>query len=98
MNVERIRKIAVVNAGISDLSALRQLPDLTYLQLFFNLDIGNLEPLRNLTELTYLDLSANGVKDISALSGLKKLTYLGHHQRSNAVVRTEKPDGTESGF
>lgn len=76
VDAERIKEITAVNAGISDLSVLRQLPHLTYLQLFFNLDIGSLEPLRGLTELTYLDLSADGVKDISALSGLKKLTYL----------------------
>lgn len=83
-DADRITAIYAVNAGITDISALSGLSNLTYLQLYFN-GIDDLDPLRSLTGLTYLDLSANDIENISALSGLTGLTEL--NLSSNRGIR-----------
>lgn len=75
-DADQIVEVTAVNAGISDISALRALTGLTYLELYFNLDISDLSPLSGLTNLTYLGLSANNISDISALRGLSNLESL----------------------
>ena len=60
---------------ITDISALRELKNLTELTLS-NTYVTNASPLRELKNLTQLDLSATKVTDVSFLRELKSLTQL----------------------
>ena len=61
--------------SISDLSPLRGLTNLTYLNFWDN-NISDITALRGLTNLTYLNLGSNSIVDISAVSSLTNLTEL----------------------
>ena len=69
------RRIDVKKCGISDISPLAELHDLTVLNLDGN-NITDITPLENLTKLTTLNLSNNGISDITTLVGLTNLTWL----------------------
>lgn len=71
-----LRSLSLLKAGVTDISALSSLTNLTELILGFN-EIGNISPLSGLTNLETLSLEGNGVADISALSNLHSLSYLG---------------------
>lgn len=58
-----------------DISALKNLCNLEELELSYN-DIEDLSPLKNCTKIKKLYLWDNKIKDISALSSMKNLTYL----------------------
>ncbi|MCM1989942.1 lectin like domain-containing protein [Oceanirhabdus seepicola] len=58
-----------------DLSPLKNLKKLTYLDLFSN-GIKDISPLSNLTNLQYLNLSCNNIKDITPLKNMTKLEEL----------------------
>lgn len=61
------------NNNISDLSPLKDIVDLVYLDLNSNEIGNNLSGLSNLTNLEYLEIADNQISDISILSGLTKL-------------------------
>jgi Leucine-rich repeat (LRR) protein len=61
--------------GISDLSPLASLTNLTYLNLQGNA-ISDLSPLASLTNLTYLRLDYNRISDLSPLASLTNLNDL----------------------
>lgn len=61
--------------GISDVSALAELTNLTSLSLS-QTGISDISALEALTNLNYLDLSGNNISDISALSELTNLDHL----------------------
>ena len=65
-------------AGLTDadLSALKEMTQLTHLSLRDNPDITNLLPLSGLTSLEYLNIQNTGAADLSPLSSLTELTQL----------------------
>ena len=62
--------------GISDVSPLKDLINLTVLDLHRNRGISDVSPLKGLTKLTWLSLRGNRIVDVSPLKDLTKLTYL----------------------
>jgi len=72
--------------NITDISFLKNLTELTYLNLgysdhygnetYYGNDISDLSPIKNLTQLTELDLHLSDITDISFLQNLKKLKSL----------------------
>jgi Leucine-rich repeat (LRR) protein len=60
---------------VTDVSALRELKNLTELYLP-NTNVTDVSALRELTNLTELDISGTQAKDVSALQGLKNLRHL----------------------
>ena len=61
---------------ISDVSPLKHLTNLTYLDLHRNQRISDVSPLKDLTNLTWLSLRGNLISDMSPLKHLARLTYL----------------------
>ncbi len=72
------------NAGITDISFLRDFPWLTHLNLEYN-KITGLSPLQRLTNLTELWLNTNQITNLSPLLPLKKLKLL--DLRGNKISR-----------
>jgi len=70
-----LERLALVNCNISNISALSDAKNLTYLDLRDNA-IRDVTPLSFSTNLTYLDLSHNVLTNLNALSSLNALTYL----------------------
>ncbi|EHK4067815.1 leucine-rich repeat domain-containing protein [Listeria monocytogenes] len=62
--------------GVTNLSGIEHLINLTYLTGISNGQISDISALSGLTNLKYLSLSGNQISDISALSGLTNLKYL----------------------
>ena len=62
--------------GMSNITALQSLTQLTSLDLSNNYEISSYTPLSSLTNLTSLNLVNTYISDISSLSGLTKLTEL----------------------
>ncbi len=76
-----VTHLELENGQISDLSPLRNMPNLKEIILRGN-KITNLSPIENMTQITYLDLSQNQISDITNLqnfNALKKL-WLGENQ------------------
>jgi hypothetical protein len=73
--------LALCNNQISDLSPLKELKNLTLIELSKN-QITDLSPLKELKNLTQIDLSQNQITDLSPLKELKNLTQidLSHNQ------------------
>ena len=63
------------NTGVSDVSPLAALTQLTDLSLF-NTAVSDVSPLANLTQLTGLELGYTAVSDVSPLAALTQLTFL----------------------
>ncbi|MHA2407541.1 MAG: COR domain-containing protein [Candidatus Ranarchaeia archaeon] len=72
---QRLKKLALRANQISDISRLKELTELTHLDLSRN-KISDISSLKELTELTYLDLSRNKISDISSLKELTELKHL----------------------
>ncbi len=70
-----LKALSLNATGISDISFLKGLSQLTDLNLSAN-DIEDISPLQNLKHLTDLNLSTNAIEDISPLQHLKHLTHL----------------------
>ncbi len=62
--------------GMSNITALQSLTQLTSLDLSNNYEISSYTPLSSLTNLTSLNLVNTYISDITSLSGLTKLTEL----------------------
>ena len=62
--------------AISDVSPLKNLTNLTFLDLHRNRNISDVSPLKGLTTLTWLSLRGNRISDMSPLTHLTELTYL----------------------
>lgn len=75
-DADKITSVIGEDAGITDISALSGLTNLTYLNLGLN-NISDISALSGLTNLTDLYLGSNNIGDISALSGLTNLVSLG---------------------
>ena len=71
-----LAKLSLYNNGITDISPLSGLTNLTWLGLGHNKLSDNISPLSELTNLTTLSLGENRISDISPLSGLTNLTLL----------------------
>ena len=69
-------KCDLYNNGISDVSPLAGLTQLTFLQLGYNRQLQDVSPLAGLTQLTELYLYSNAISDVSPLAGLTQLTRL----------------------
>ena len=67
--------ILACNINLRDITPIRELVDLEYLELFKN-DIHDLSPLAGLTELRDLNICFNRVQDYEPLKGLHKLERL----------------------
>ena len=67
--------ILACNINLRDITPLRELTDLEYLELFKN-DIHDISPLAGLTELRDLNICFNRVQNYEPLKGLKKLERL----------------------
>jgi hypothetical protein len=74
--------------GISDISALKDLTNLTTLYLGGNA-ISDISVLKNLTNLTHLSLSYNEISDISVLQYLPNLTLGPFDLDGNPVTSSE---------
>ena len=59
-----------------DVSPLKGLTNLTFLDLGFNLQLSDISPLENLTNLTFLNLKDNRISDVSPLKNMTKLIEL----------------------
>jgi hypothetical protein len=71
-----LRSLTLSETGVSDLSPLADVPQLTYLNLS-RTPLWDISPLAKLKELVTLDLSYTSVADLSALAELKNLKTLG---------------------
>lgn len=71
----KLKKLTLWNTGLTDFSALADLPDLQSLNLSYNegIDLSSLKGLTNVTELSVTDCD---LTDISPLSTFTKLTHL----------------------
>ena len=52
---------------LADVSALKDLTNLTYLHIAFNYTISDITPLQNLTNLMHLQLDHNIISDVTPL-------------------------------
>ncbi|UCH98245.1 MAG: leucine-rich repeat domain-containing protein [Candidatus Aminicenantes bacterium] len=75
---EKIIGLELYRLEISDISLLKDLKNLTHLDLTNN-QISDISSLKDLKNLTHLDLHYNLISDISFLKDLKNLTYLDLH-------------------
>lgn len=64
------------NEYITDLSFVRNMPDLEVLIMTINFQLKDLSPLADCPHLEYLELCDSAVSDLSPLSGLKELKHL----------------------
>lgn len=71
----RVEELDIHESGISDITPLKAMSNLTYLSANGN-RIVDLSPLSGLTRLARLLLVNNGITDITPLAGLKNLTNL----------------------
>jgi len=69
------RKLSLENLGITDISPLAGMTQLSSLIISGN-DISDITPLRGLTSLCVLNLSGNNIADLSPLRKLTNLTWL----------------------
>lgn len=74
-DLERVTSLSLSGAGLSDISALAQLPKLRNLNLDYN-EISDLSPLAGLVELEKLHLGSNQITDLSPLNNLTKLKFV----------------------
>ena len=74
-DVYDMTKLDIANVRLSNLSALKQFPNLETLYLD-SCRIEDVSALGELTSLKELSLIGNSITDISALGGLTQLTYL----------------------
>lgn len=75
----KLTELRFGDVAVSDIGPLRNLTDLTVLEISNSQGDGtlsNLEPLASLTKLETLRLSSNQIRNLDALSGLTKLTQL----------------------
>ena len=70
-----LRHLVLNNCGLTNVSALAPLTELTELYLSDNM-IGDVSALSGMTKLNTLSLNYTGISDISALASLTSLTYL----------------------
>ena len=64
--------IMVDNAGLDDISMIRYVPKVTYLEIFVN-KVTDLSPLEHLKDLEDFNFSRNPVKDVEAIKDFPKL-------------------------
>ena len=67
--------LRLTGSEVTDVSALRELKNLTFLNLG-DTKVTDVSALRELKNLTFLELRGTGVTDVSALRELKNLTWL----------------------
>lgn len=81
-NMTNLQSLSIdFNSGITDLTLLAKLKNLTYLN-FSNDAVSDLTPLSNLTNLTTLSFLSNQVSDVTPLqklTNLATLTFLRNH-------------------
>ena len=83
------------NYKISDVSPLKDLTNLVFLNLELNL-ISDVSPLEGLTNLVNLDFDDNQVQDVSPLKNMIYLTRLDAFRQSNiGCIATEKYDKSD---
>lgn len=82
-----VAELDLRESGISDISALSSLINLTTLSLRSN-QVSDISSLKDLTNLTLLSLRSNQVSDINALGGLTNLSklYLDDNQVSDISI------------
>ncbi|HLP45294.1 MAG TPA: TIR domain-containing protein [Candidatus Deferrimicrobium sp.] len=72
---QRLEKLVLMLNQISDISSLKELKGLTYLNLYEN-QISDISSIKELKGLTNLDLTSNRISEISSLKKLKGLKEL----------------------
>ena len=80
-DLEKVTKLIITGKGLTDVSALAEHKQLTYLNLGDN-KVADINALAGLNQLTYLNLDINKLTDVSALAGLTKLENLGLHNNN----------------
>jgi Leucine-rich repeat (LRR) protein len=73
--LENLRELEVKNAGLSDISGLKDLNNIQILKLDGN-DVKDINPLANMKKLWLLSLRDNSIEDISPLSDVSNLKIL----------------------
>ena len=68
-------RLILADNRISDLTPLASMPDLVYVELFYN-HISDLSPLSGLTKLKDLNVCSNHISDLTPLYGLTSLERL----------------------
>ena len=77
--------------SIADISVLRNLANLEWVELTLNRDVTDISPLNNLTSLEWVDLSFTSITDVT-LSGLTNLRHL--QLRNNLITDIELSEFT----
>lgn len=85
-----VRSLNLSDSGLSDLSPLSVLPNLTTLVLENN-SITDISPLTSLTALVFLDLSGNQLANLSPLSLLTSLIEIDLQQNQISNLRPLSP-------
>lgn len=62
--------------GITDVSALKTLVNLTNLDLSMNAEIKDISAVRDMKKLSKLNVSSNAIENVNDIAGLTKLQYL----------------------
>lgn len=78
-----ITELRIGKNRISDLSPLKDMKNLSTLDVHSNWKKYDLSPIKNLTNLTWLSLRLNRISDLSPLKDLKNLTYLNLNDNKN---------------
>jgi len=87
-NLDKLRKLDVHYTTIVDLRILKDLKNLSHLDVSDNISLYSLEGCQFMYELTYLNCSKTNVDDLTPLSKLKNLNRL---DCSDTKVETLRP-------
>lgn len=89
---QSVVRLEIFNGSISDLSPLRELPNLQYLRIEKSL-VNDLSPLSNLPNLSSLALRAiPELTDLTPLNGLPKLKRLSFYNEDKQTISAEQFD------
>lgn len=75
-DLTNLKYLKIDDNKLSDITPLRNLKKLTYLNLNDNVNISDITPLLNMKNLKFLDLHGNMISDISTLAELSNLEDL----------------------
>lgn len=75
-NLTQLDTLILKQDGISDISSIEKLVNLTTLDISANRNISNVSAIRNMTKLKSLNASFNAITSVDALSNLTSLEYV----------------------
>lgn len=75
--LKNLKRLGLMGTNIRDLTPIKRLKNLVWLQLVLNTKVNDITPLKELKNLKVLHLVDNKISDITPLKGLKNLEVLG---------------------